>query len=777
MDGQDAHLMEVSKVVKYTSVHKLPKFSHANMAVINPIHKERKSESPSKSQKIKIVGSPAKIKKREVVTKLLPDHLIRPPPEVLMESIPRPKTAAYLGNDSKRGKGMTEQQWQLKKKQQMENRKKLDSVKANSIVFFKECSNKLNQINEEEAKTKETQNTNNLYKGLIGTFFSKQATGIKKLYNKVMGSKVEKLTRVKFIEFAKIIMNNQKLGDTDLKDMFNHYCKKNKKPKEEEDAKNKSLKRRKTFYSSIKSTKTDKTDKSKKDEDKEVDKKLEMEALNINYEEWLKQEENLSGVLNTKTLNLKNLELKEKINYWRDSIDIREQAIEKLDEKQKQLYQILSKYHQDLSIEKDKVETCVNDFTELIDNRKKYMKNERILNDFLLNLKEFKILEIRDMRKTMDNYRIEKGNEHAMLTEFVDKICRECVLNHHYFSFFDIPDMILKMTPNKVDYKKMIDLLNVTKAEYIKEKAEIIKKPIDEVRVTDEDLVPLELIKQVLNQQKFQFKSDCEYIFKLINEIQEEVNSKIRQLQVENTKIKKIIENNVFVAHLNQVMEDNHKNSFLLSYKVRLLHMVLAKTLLKSAKEVSDKYFNIVSLNPTNNKEIHDKLIKEMSMFSNKATFIDGASDTISDLTEDKLTKVFKRLGAMRDEKQTASDGKIKEVKDEEDSLAAEEDLSKEDPVTGEVKFDFGKILSGRTEKDSLNDKELEQMPDFKIQPIDKGLFDSFKMDKFKRPDPPSFDNLEEEDEEDREAIEERKRKEAEEAAWMAKYIGKLFYY
>jgi len=53
--------------------------------------------------------------------------------------------------------------------------------------------------------------------------------------------------------------------------------------------------------------------KSGKEIPKENEIKLEIEALHLNYDAWVKQEENLSGVLNTKTLSLKNIELKEKI--------------------------------------------------------------------------------------------------------------------------------------------------------------------------------------------------------------------------------------------------------------------------------------------------------------------------------------------------------------------------------------------------------------------------------------------------------------------------------
>jgi hypothetical protein len=61
------------------------------------------------------------------------------------------------------------------------------------------------------------------------------------------------------------------------------------------------------------------------------------------------------------------------------------------------------------------------------------------------------------------------------------------------------------MSPSKSDYKKILDLLQSVKTEYIKEKADILKKRIEEVKLTDEDLVPLDLIKHVMGQRKYNF--------------------------------------------------------------------------------------------------------------------------------------------------------------------------------------------------------------------------------------------------------------------------------
>jgi hypothetical protein len=184
------------------------------------------------------------------------------------------------------------------------------------------------------------------------------------------------------------------------------------------------------------------------------DNKLEMEALNKNYEEYLKQEENLSGVLNTKTLAKKNIELKEKIKYWRDSRDSREQSDEKINDKEKQVWELILKYLKEVNVDKGLLEHCKDDFFEMMEYRHAYYKNENILNDFLLTLDETRILEIRDLKNGLERYRNTFFEDHAMLNVFVDKISKECVINHNFFSFFDVADLIVKLVPSKTDYSK-----------------------------------------------------------------------------------------------------------------------------------------------------------------------------------------------------------------------------------------------------------------------------------------------------------------------------------
>ena len=85
--------MKLSKAREFEKEKNLPKFDHANMAVINPIPKKRKMPPPEPdySQTLLIASKQAGMNVRGVSQKQLPEHLIRPPIDVLLEPLPKPR--------------------------------------------------------------------------------------------------------------------------------------------------------------------------------------------------------------------------------------------------------------------------------------------------------------------------------------------------------------------------------------------------------------------------------------------------------------------------------------------------------------------------------------------------------------------------------------------------------------------------------------------------------------------------------------------------------------
>lgn len=230
------HLLEVSKAVKFEEKKKLPKFSHAHMAVINPIHKERKSESPHKPGKITVVGNPAKLGPRQFIEKMLPEHLITPPLEILKEPARKERDieAIIRAKEKKKGKPLTAHERRQiieKEKKRLLNLKKLEKTRQNSRAFFKECAHRLDEVNTKEERAEDAkQKSAPARKSIISSFFRDKVTGIRKLFFAVMPNKLEKISKAKFTEFYEKIMGENKITEDEIKDLFLYYCKNNKKP-------------------------------------------------------------------------------------------------------------------------------------------------------------------------------------------------------------------------------------------------------------------------------------------------------------------------------------------------------------------------------------------------------------------------------------------------------------------------------------------------------------------------------------------------------------------
>ena len=96
-------------------------------------------------------------------------------------------------------------------------------------------------------------------------------------------------------------------------------------------------------------------------------------------------------------------------------------------------------------------------------------------------------------------------------------------MNQHYFSFYDIPDLIVKKKYQRKDYENIIKLLNKVKKSYLVHKATIVKDtPVAELVVTDEDLVPLELFDNVLQTRELKQDEKRSQIVALIAKMKSE---------------------------------------------------------------------------------------------------------------------------------------------------------------------------------------------------------------------------------------------------------------
>ena len=102
----------------------------------------------------------------------------------------------------------------------------------------------------------------------------------------------------------------------------------------------------------------------------------------------------------------------------------------------------------------------------------------------------------------MRNESIKFNTKFQILNDFVTAVKQECVINHNFFIFFDIPELIVKKHYSRKDYEDIIKVVTKVKTRYLAEKAKMMPdKPLAVVsQITDDDLVPLELFDYILSQ-------------------------------------------------------------------------------------------------------------------------------------------------------------------------------------------------------------------------------------------------------------------------------------
>ena len=117
----------------------------------------------------------------------------------------------------------------------------------------------------------------------------------------------------------------------------------------------------------------------------------------------------------------------------------------------------------------------------------------------LSNVKEVAILQESHIDAAIAQLNSQFNSELAILEKFTIWVKTERAMKQLYFNFHHLPDLILAKQITKKDYKTISRLLLKVKAAYLSEKAKSMPdKRIEDLNVTDEDLVPLSLFDMVL---------------------------------------------------------------------------------------------------------------------------------------------------------------------------------------------------------------------------------------------------------------------------------------
>ena len=82
-------------------------------------------------------------------------------------------------------------------------------------------------------------------------------------------------------------------------------------------------------------------------------------------------------------------------------------------------------------------------------------------------------------------------------------------------------------------------------------------KPIDQLEITDDDLVPLGLFDTALEEMKTKHRDRMNVLeASLLKEGEIHISNEIRKMGVENEKTKKVISNSIYIQYLNYRLEN-----------------------------------------------------------------------------------------------------------------------------------------------------------------------------------------------------------------------------
>ena len=160
-------------------------------------------------------------------------------------------------------------------------------------------------------------------------------------------------------------------------------------------------------------------------------------------------------------------------------------------------------------------------------------------------------------------------------------------MQQHYFSFFNIPEMLVKKRTSKKDFELIQTMLLKIKKKYLVQKALLFPdRPIENLAITDEDLVPLEFLDDVLGEIRHKQNSKVEIWQEIVDSAKQETVKKIKQHGIESEKAKKTLESSVFIQYISQRLDDKHKAFF----KFLFMHEQLYRVFIRQPANFKSSY-------------------------------------------------------------------------------------------------------------------------------------------------------------------------------------------
>lgn len=206
--------------------------------------------------------------------------------------------------------------------------------------------------------------------------------------------------------------------------------------------------------------------------------KLDLKIIQERFDKTNADTDQLSGVLNAKKINARFADFKKKLDVWKDRLKVRDRIKRNFVKQSTSIRERLNKastveYTFDIEVLQE-IERHYNDYKDALQSN---FRMEKVINNFLVELPMTgHVIDMGDLERHILT-RVRRFQEDLkIVSDFVQSIKTECVMDVKYFSFFEIPDLIVRKKYNREQYEKIKKFILKVKGNYLKLKQERINR-------------------------------------------------------------------------------------------------------------------------------------------------------------------------------------------------------------------------------------------------------------------------------------------------------------
>ena len=153
----------------------------------------------------------------------------------------------------------------------------------------------------------------------------------------------------------------------------------------------------------------------------------------------------MSGALNQKGIKQRFADFRKSMEVWRERGQFRNRMKRNYLRMKGSIRDRLDKAQNEFTFEVDVIMKTLEIYTAFHEGLEARIKAEKVINNFLSDMPQTgAIIETGEMDRHIQTKRRKFDEESKVLAEFVQAVKTECVMDQTFFSFFEIPDLIVR---------------------------------------------------------------------------------------------------------------------------------------------------------------------------------------------------------------------------------------------------------------------------------------------------------------------------------------------